>query len=90
MRESREVPNRKFSTPVYLRACQLAGIAPTKRQASKWRNGNGIATKFKTAAIIQLGREVHLKAREAEKVASAAHAPAVDPIESLVSRFGIK
>lgn len=54
---AKEQTNRRFSTPVYLRACQLAGIPPTKRQASRWRNRKGKARQFMNAAIQELARE---------------------------------
>lgn len=37
-------------------ACKLAGIAPTKRQASKWRADKGLARKFESAARFELQR----------------------------------
>ncbi len=49
--------NREFRTPVFERACKMAGIPATKRQASRWRNSKGLARKFKTAAILVLVRE---------------------------------
>jgi len=32
-----------MSDPVFLKACKLAKVEPTKRQASKWNNGYGAA-----------------------------------------------
>ena len=32
---------------IFQEACRLAVIEPTPRQASKWRNGKGLARKFK-------------------------------------------
>jgi hypothetical protein len=49
--------NRQFSTPVFVRACKLAGLQPTKRQASKWRNGKGKAHGFVNQAIQELSKE---------------------------------
>ena len=36
---------------VFKKACYLASIKPTNRQASKWRGGKGKALKYRTAAI---------------------------------------
>ena len=55
------ITNRRFTTPVFLRACELAKIKPTKRQASKWRNKRGLARQFMNAAIRSLVAEVHLR-----------------------------
>lgn len=57
MSKGKPVDNRHFDTPVFRRACELASIPPTKRQASKWRNGKGLARRFMTAAILILGKE---------------------------------
>jgi len=48
--------NRDFKTPVFLKACELARILPTKRQASRWRRHEGLARSFMNAAIEQLAR----------------------------------
>jgi len=32
---------------IFQEACKMAGIEPTPRQASKWRNGKGFARRFK-------------------------------------------
>jgi len=32
---------------IFREACKIAVIEPTPRQASKWRNGKGLARKFK-------------------------------------------
>ena len=44
-------------TIVFNRACALAGIPPTPRQASKWRNGRGIARLYKNRAVKELSDE---------------------------------
>jgi hypothetical protein len=31
---------------VFVRACQLAGVGTTSRQARKWNNGKGLALRF--------------------------------------------
>jgi hypothetical protein len=36
--------------PLFRRACEVAGIPVTKRQASKWNNGYGKALQFRRAA----------------------------------------
>lgn len=59
MKRDRVIPNREFSSPVFLKACELASVPPTKRQASKWRNGKGLARTFKNAALLKLGEEAH-------------------------------
>lgn len=37
--------------PVFLKACELAGVAPSYRQASKWRRDQGAARKHMHEAI---------------------------------------
>lgn len=41
------VTNKKFVEvdKVFISACERAGIKPTSRQASKWRNKKGLAFK---------------------------------------------
>jgi len=45
--------NEEFAKqdPTFITACRLAEIKPTKRQASKWRNGKGLAKKMHGAAV---------------------------------------
>ena len=45
--------NQQFADKdeVFRRACQLAGIQPTKRQAAKWRSNHGRAHEFRRAAL---------------------------------------
>lgn len=45
--------NKEFSEQdkVFNKACNIAGINPTKRQASKYRNGRGLAYRKKTLAV---------------------------------------
>jgi len=46
------VTNRQFKDDVYfIRCCQGANIKPTKRQASKFRRGKGLAFKFKVGIL---------------------------------------
>jgi hypothetical protein len=43
--------NRKFTqNRIFIKACELAGVEPTTRQASKFRSGRGISFKFKHKA----------------------------------------
>lgn len=48
----KELTNLKFSKSdvVFQKACELAGIHPTLRQASKWRNKKGLSYRFKNKA----------------------------------------
>lgn len=46
------VNDRLFQT-----ACKLAGISPTKRQVSKWRNGKGLAHQYRNAAMLDMQEE---------------------------------
>jgi hypothetical protein len=43
--ESRVVNFLKDADPKFLKACEMAGIPPTRRQASKWLSGLGKAWK---------------------------------------------
>lgn len=43
--------------PIFLRACELAGVSPSYRQASKWRRDEGKARRFMQEAINQLNEE---------------------------------
>jgi hypothetical protein len=43
--------------PVFVRACTIAGVNPSRRQASKYRNGRGISYRKKDEALNQLKRE---------------------------------
>ncbi len=47
---------------VFRKACELAGIQPTKRQASKWRNHRGLARRFTRQAIRELAEQSHQEA----------------------------
>ena len=40
--------NEQFaqSDPVFRKACELARVSPTRRQASKWHRREGLAVKF--------------------------------------------
>ncbi len=43
--------HRQYMTdPLFIKACELAGVPVTKRQASKWRAGRGIALAHKGKA----------------------------------------
>jgi hypothetical protein len=45
--------NREFSKTdsVFIEACQLAGIEPTRRQASKWNRRTGLAYAWRGEAL---------------------------------------
>ncbi len=45
------------SNPTFRKACELAGIAPTKRQASKWARNVGTARNFRNQALAALKQE---------------------------------
>lgn len=47
--------NRKMAEkdPIFRKACELAGVQPTKRQASKWRNKRGRAYDFRIQAATE-------------------------------------
>lgn len=50
--------NAQFSkNPLFQRACQIAGIPATSRQASKWRQGRGLARFCKSKAIKEMKAE---------------------------------
>jgi hypothetical protein len=51
--------NREFSltNAVFIKACELAEVEPTQRQASRWRNGKGTAIRFKQTAIRELAAD---------------------------------
>lgn len=51
--------NREFahSNPVFIKACELAGLETTARQASRFRNEMGKAFTFKTTAQKELASE---------------------------------
>lgn len=40
----------RLTDVVFLGACDLAGIEPTRRQARKWNNGKGLALRHKNQA----------------------------------------
>jgi len=50
--------NREFAEKdlVFQKACELAGIQPTKRQASKWSHRKGLARQFMKPAIEDIKR----------------------------------
>jgi hypothetical protein len=39
-----------LTDPVFIKACELAGLQVTPRQASKWNNGYGKAINFRAEA----------------------------------------
>lgn len=43
-------------TPVFARACDLAGIPKTRRQWHKWNKGRGKAFTFKNEALRELAQ----------------------------------
>lgn len=45
--------NRRVAaeSPIFRRACALANVEPTKRQASKWRNKRGRAYEMRNEAL---------------------------------------
>lgn len=47
----------KGKPAVFLKACELAGVLPTRRQVSKWRRGVGAARAYMPEAIRQLSEE---------------------------------
>ena len=51
--------NKPFAAEdiLFIKACNLAGIEATKRQASRWQNNKGTAFKFKKGAIRELEKE---------------------------------
>lgn len=54
--------NAKFASAdsisvVFARACKLAGIPPTRRQASKWRMHKGLARLYVNQAKAVLAKE---------------------------------
>jgi hypothetical protein len=55
------VTNRQFSEEdrVFQKACELAGIPVTVRQAAKFRNHHGRAFQFKEQAIHNIDEEKH-------------------------------
>jgi hypothetical protein len=50
--------NAKFADqdPTFKKACEIAKIEPTKRQASKWRNKRGAAFPFRGSAASAVKR----------------------------------
>lgn len=46
------------TNPVFIKACELAGVEATKRQASKWRNRAGRAYAQRNAALAELKRSI--------------------------------
>lgn len=50
--------NANFAkNPLFLKACELAGVPPTKRQASAFRNHKGLAFRHASAARKLLGMQ---------------------------------
>jgi len=50
--------NDKFqSNALFIKCCELAGVSPTKRQASKFRNGKGEAYPMRLEAAQLIYRE---------------------------------
>lgn len=60
MYRQRESINLNFTnSPLFIKACQLAGIQPTKRQASKFRVKKGLAYDFVRRARDELRYKVN-------------------------------
>jgi hypothetical protein len=57
--EAPTVTNAKFAEKdkLFNAACSMASLAPTTRQASKWRNGRGLARMYRTAALFEIQKE---------------------------------
>jgi hypothetical protein len=57
--------SREFAqtSPVFIRACEIAGVEPTKRQASKWHNKKGRAFIFRNQAVSEVSRKVESRLR---------------------------
>jgi hypothetical protein len=53
------IENKKFAETniEFRKSCELAGITPTARQGSKFRNGKGTAYRFKKNAIKEINRK---------------------------------
>jgi hypothetical protein len=51
------VTNKKFAEQdeIFKKACDVAGIKPTKRQASKFRLGKGLAFESRNKQVVQNG-----------------------------------
>ena len=51
--------NREIAenNPTFRRACELAGIPATKRQAGKWERQTGIARQYRNQALSQIAQE---------------------------------
>lgn len=47
----------EWEVTVFKKACELAGIPPTRRQVSKWRRREGAAWKKFAAANRELGQK---------------------------------
>lgn len=45
-----KVKDETLRDPVFFRACELAGVAPSRRQASKWCLGYGAAYRRRNEA----------------------------------------
>lgn len=59
-----DMTNKKFAeaSTLFRKACELAGIEPTSRQASRFLNGSGAARKFYNAARKEL-LDAHAKTK---------------------------
>jgi len=50
-----DIINREFvNEPIFQEACKIAGIEPTTRQASKWRNKKGKAYPFRFKSKLKI------------------------------------
>ena len=53
VRATENIPNKELAkankatleNEIFLKSCEMAGVTPTKRQASKWNNKKGAAYK---------------------------------------------
>lgn len=63
----RDMTLREFArdNELFRKACELASIEPTKRQASKWIRGKGLARTFRPAAGRELAPHGSLVATDA-------------------------
>jgi hypothetical protein len=62
------VTNKAYTEDrVFQKACELAGVLPTPRQAAKYRNGKGAAFTFKHVASFQVTKAQGLRQRALAK-----------------------
>lgn len=54
LRKRMDLNSGRQNDPVFVKACEMAGIPVTKRQASKWNNGRGLALTFKYKAKLEV------------------------------------